>query len=127
MHDPIGAPSNTHPGPTVICPALQISIYTDKDIYDAGDTMDLGLNVTNLDGEMNVCFAIWVVRPGDEIYLYMHLHCITLPAEFVYVNPFFRRIVLPNLAPGTYTWHAAFLECPTHEIIVEDTAEWTFS
>lgn len=90
--------------------------------------MELGLNVFNPDGPMNVCFAIWVVLPDDSIYLYMHYHDITLPPGFVYINPWFRRIALPCcLTPGSYTWHAALLNPATHKILYEDTAEWQFT
>lgn len=104
-----------------------VAIYTDKYSYSTGETMNLGLNVTNPAGQINVCFAVWVVRPAGSRYLYLHMHDILLPANFSYSNPAFRTIILPNLPPGIYTWHAAFLNPTTHIIIVEDTAEWQFS
>lgn len=106
---------------------LTISIYTDKYTYYTGDTMRLGLNVTNFDGQMAVCFAIWVVLPNGLTHPYMHIHTITLPATFSYSNPAFQTITLPSITPGIYTWHAAFLNPSTHTIIVESTAQWQFS
>ena len=103
-----------------------ISIYTDKYTYHTCDTMYLGLNLSNPDGPMNVCFAVWVVRPSGSIYIYIHRHGITLPPEFVYTNPWFRKIILPCLKPGNYTWHAALLDPTTHKILYEDTAQWEF-
>jgi len=103
-----------------------ISIYTDRYTYHAGDTMYLGLNVTNPDGQMNICFEVWVVLPDSSIYLYIHMHNLVLPADFSYSNPAFRTITLPNLTQGNYTWHAALLDPSTHEILYEDKARWEF-
>jgi hypothetical protein len=112
---------------SLVLASVQMSIYTDKYSYSAGDTMYLGLDVTNPNGEKNLCFVIWVIRPDDSIYLYLHHHNIFFPAEFTYINPFFRKIVLPSLIPGYYTWHAALIDSSAHMIIVEDIAEWEFS
>jgi len=106
---------------------LSVSVYTDKYIYNVGDTMHLGLNVANPDSVKYLCFAIWVELPSSSIYLYMHKHSVVLPIGTVYSNPNFESITLPSIPSGTYTWHAAFLERTTHTIIVEDTAEWQFS
>jgi len=106
---------------------LSVSIYTDKAVYHAGDTMHLGLNVSNPDSVKYLCFAIWVELPSSSIYLYMHKHSVVLPMGTVYVNPAFDSIPLPNIPAGNYTWHAAFLKRATHTVITEDTAEWQFS
>lgn len=104
-----------------------VSTYTDKYIYHAGDTMHLGLDVTNPNSVKYLCFALWVTLPDSSIYLYMHEHSVTLPIELNYANPSFQSVKLPSLPSGKYTWHAAFLERATHKTIVEDTAEWEFS
>lgn len=108
-------------------PTLNVSTYTDKYNYSAGDTMHLGLVVSNTDGPMNACFAVWVVRPSSQIYLYMHMHNITLSAGFSYNNPSWQTLQLPTLPSGTYVWHAAFLNPAAHTILVEDTAQWQFN
>jgi len=105
---------------------LTVSIYTDKYTYHVGETMNLGLNVTNPDSVKYLCFAIWVTLPDGSIYLYKHIHSVVLPIGLNYANPTFQVITLPSLPPGTYTWHAAFLERATHKILVEDTAQWEF-
>jgi parallel beta-helix repeat protein len=105
---------------------LSVSIYTDKHSYHAGETIHLGLEVTNPDSVKYVCFAVWVELPDNSTYLYMHQHSVVLPIGLEYSNPTFDSIILPSLPTGNYTWHAAFLERATHTIIVEDTAEWKF-
>jgi len=105
-----------------------ISVYTDKSSYSAGDTMHLGLNVTNLSNRaITVCIAVWIETPDLLTYLTLHAHAITLPIGFNYGNPSFQTFVLPSIPPGIYTWHAAFLERATHKILVEDTAQWQFT
>jgi parallel beta-helix repeat protein len=106
---------------------LSVSISTDKATYHAGEKMRLGLNVSNPDSVKYLCFAIWVTLPDNSIYVYMHKHSVVLPIGFDYANPFYQTITLPNLPPGKYTWHAAFLNRTTHTITVEDTTEWQFS
>ena len=93
-----------------------------------GANQKLGLHVTNMDGETNVCFRVWVQLPNSSIYDYMHMHNITLQAGFSYNNPTWRKIQLPSsfedVPEGSYVWHAAFLDPATHKIIVEDTAQF---
>ncbi|MFQ6095734.1 MAG: ABC transporter substrate-binding protein, partial [Candidatus Bathyarchaeia archaeon] len=102
-----------------------ISIYTDKDTYLAGDTMHLGLNITNpFDFAIYVCVAIWLEKPTGPIYLLLHKHNVTLPAGFTYSNPNFRSFEIPTIPTGAYTWHAALLDPTTHSIVDEDTGEW---
>ena len=88
----------------------------------------MGLHVTNMDCETNVCFAVWIQLPNSSIYVYMHMHNITLQAGFSYNNPTWRKIQLPSsfedVPEGSYVWHAAFLDPATHKIIVEDTAQF---
>ncbi|UCC33355.1 MAG: peptidase S8 [Candidatus Bathyarchaeota archaeon] len=104
-----------------------ISLYTDKHTYEAGDTMHLGLDATNPDGQIDICFVVLVVRPGGLIHLYIHMHDVVLPADFSYSNPSFRTITLPSLPLGTYKWHAALLHPSTHATIATDSAEWQLS
>lgn len=105
-----------------------ISIYTDKYSYSAGDTMYLGLDVTNpLDYAITVCIAIWSEIPDGSICPILHAHAMTLPAGFIYSNPDLLTFMLPNVPAGVYTLHAALLEPTVHAILVEDIAEWQFS
>lgn len=108
----------------LVSPSLQISTYTDKYNYSFGDAMHIGLNISNAGSQMNVCFAVWVARPGHLNYLYMHLHNVTLPANFSYSNPSWQIITLPSLPRGSYVWHVAFLNPSSHAIIAESTAKW---
>ncbi|UCC33861.1 MAG: right-handed parallel beta-helix repeat-containing protein, partial [Candidatus Bathyarchaeota archaeon] len=107
---------------------LSTSIYTDKYRYDKpGETMLLGLNVTNPDSVKHLCFAVWLELPNHSIHPFMHNHSVVLPIGIDYNNPSFETIILPATIPGgIYKWHAAFLERATHEIVAEDTAEWEF-
>lgn len=106
---------------------LSLVTYTDKTTYHAGDVMHLGLNATNHDSVKYVCFAIWCELPSGSTYLYIHMHSVVVQIGLEYTNPTLRTITLPSLPPGTYKWHAALLDRSTHEIIIEDRAEWQFS
>jgi hypothetical protein len=102
-----------------------ISIYTDKASYTAGNTMHLGLNVTNPSDAQPVRFAIWLMKNGG-IYVLTYTS-VTLPAGLDYRNPDFMVFTLPGLPSGTYIWHAALIE-PSGPIdfISHDTASWEF-
>ena len=103
-----------------------VSIYTDTASYKAGDTMHLGLDVTNPGDAQPVRFAIWLEQPGGGIIVVTYTS-ITLPAGLDYNNPNFMVFTLPDLPSGTYIWHAALIE-PSGpvEFISYDTAEWEF-
>jgi hypothetical protein len=106
--------------------APAVSIYTDKTSYTTGETMHLGLNVTNPGDAMPVRFAVWLEQPGGGIHALTYTS-VTLPAEFDYCNPDFMVFTLPGIPSGTYTWNAALIE-PTGpiEFISHGTADWQF-
>ena len=106
-------------GPTV-------SIYTDETSYTTGDTMRVGLDVSNPGDAMPVIFAIWLEMPEGGIYV-LTFTSVTLPAGLDYSNPNFAVFTLPSIPSGTYMWHAALIE-PSRpvEVISHDTAEWEF-
>lgn len=104
-----------------------ISIYTDKYSYSAGDTMYLGLDMTNTVGHaITVCIAVWLEMPGGARKVILHAHAVTLPDGLDYSNPAFMSFMLPSIPAGIYTWHAAFLNPATHSILLHGTAEWQF-
>jgi C1A family cysteine protease len=105
----------------------QISIYTDKYSYSVGDTLYLGLDLTNPGPALTACVAVWLERPVGGIRVILHAHAITLRPGLEYSNPSFKTFTLETTSTGTYIWHVAVLEPTTHDIIVEDTAEWEFS
>jgi hypothetical protein len=109
---------------TVTVSALEINIYTDKTAYTEGDTMHLGLDIVNTGPAENVCLGIWLKRPDTSTVIITHVHDITLPHGLDYSNPSFRSFILPNIPSGVYTWHAALLNPPTHDVLLKDTAEW---
>jgi hypothetical protein len=104
-----------------------IAVYTDEDSYIVGDTMNVGLDIVNPSPELPCCFALWAELPGGGFKLFMHKHDTSLPSGFSYSDPSFQTFTLPSIPLGTYTWHAALLDPSTHDIIVEDTAEWEFT
>ena len=107
-----------------------VTISTDKTSYKYGDTMYVGLKVTNPGAARSVRFALWLELPEDGIYVLYTPTSVTLPAGFDYTKPNFVEIPLPYIPDGTYTWHAALIE-PSGPIeppfISHDTAPWTFS
>jgi branched-chain amino acid transport system substrate-binding protein len=104
--------------------SLTISIYTDKYAYSEGDTMHLGLDIVNTGPAANVCLEIWLEKPDTSTVTILHAHDIMLPHGLNYSDPSFRSFMLPNLPPGVYTWHAAILDPPTHDVLLEDMAEF---
>lgn len=104
----------------------EVSIYTDKTNYTAGEKMHLGLDVNNpLDSAQKVSLHIYLELPtGGTITLIDTT--VTLPAELDYSNPDFKVIKLPPIASGTYKWYAQLSDPITGEVICEDTAEWEF-
>ncbi|MFQ6055975.1 MAG: Ig-like domain repeat protein, partial [Methanosarcinales archaeon] len=84
-----------------------ITIYTDKTSYKAGDTMYLGLNITNPSREVNrVSIEIWAETPSGGKYILIPKKTVTLNELLDYINPKFRTMTLPPVQSGTYQWHA---------------------
>ena len=111
---------------TVTEPEPTVSIFTDKTIYQRGDTMHVGLNVTNLGDDLPVRFAVWLEKPDGGMYV-LTFTSLTLPAGLEYSNPDFAVFTLPRIPSGTYTWNAAIIEpYGPMEFISHDTAEWSF-
>ena len=106
--------------------APAVSIYTDKTSYTTGDTLCLGLNITNPGDALPFRFAVWLELPAGGIYVLMYTS-VTLPAGREYSNENFAVFTLPDIPAGTYTWHAALIE-PSGpvEFISHDTASWEF-
>ena len=105
-----------------------VTISTDKASYTAGDTMSVGLDITNPGAALPVRFAIWLEMPGGGIHVLTYMSTpITLPAGLPYSNENFAVITLPSIPEGTYTWNAALIE-PSGpiEFIAHDTATWMF-
>ena len=113
--EPLGLP------PTVF-------VYTDTTFYMEGNTMHVGLDVTNPGGDLPVRLAVWLELPDGGIYVLTYTS-VTLPAGLTYSNPDFAVITLPSLATGTYIWNAALI-APTGPIeppfIDDDTWDWYF-
>ena len=114
-------------GPVVL---PEVSIYTDTTFYMQGNTMHVGLDVTNLDiADQDVRFALWLELPTGGIYVVYPPTPVTLPAGLDYSNPDFMVITLSGLADGTYIWNAALI-APTGPIeppfICDDTWDWYF-
>ena len=103
-----------------------VSIYTDKTSYTTGDTMHVGLDVTNPGDALPVRFVIWLKKPSGGIKVVTD-RSLTLPAGLDYSNPNYMEFTLPGLPPGTYTWHAALIE-PSGPVVFisHDTASWEF-
>ena len=104
-----------------------VSIYTDKTSYTTGDTMHVGLDITNLGDALPVKFAVWLEMPGGGIHVLTYAS-VTLPAGRDYSNPDFTMFTLPSIPAGTYTWNAALIEPsgPIEPFISHDTTSWEF-
>ena len=107
--------------------APTVSIWTDKTSYHAGDTMNVGLSVTNPLPTHCACrFAIWVTKPDGGVVVVIN-KLVTLPPGLNYNNPTFMSFTLPPLPPGTYVWNVACIDPTTGEFVAYDDASWTFT
>jgi C1A family cysteine protease len=107
-------------------PAPTVSIYTDKTNYTTGDTMHVGLNITNPGDARAVSARIGLEKLDGNTVWFINVSSVTLPAELDYSNPDLKAFTLPNIPTGTYTWHAMLDDPATNLIICEDIASWEF-
>jgi hypothetical protein len=105
-----------------------VSIDTDTTFYVQGNTMHVGLDVTNPGAARDVRFAVWLELPTGGMYVLTYTS-VTLPAGLDYSNPDFAVFTLPDIPTGTYIWNAALI-APTGPIeppfICDDTWDWYF-
>jgi len=104
-----------------------IRIYTDKTDYSKGDTMEVGLNLTNPHDAINVGVYVWVDLPSGGKHLVFQKPNVNLPAGYSYSNPAWKTYVLPTLQLGNYSWHAAIIDPATRYVLNESVSEWTFN
>ena len=108
------------------CVLPTIIITTDKSQYAAGDTMNVGLNISNPGSAITVGIDVWIDLPSG-IYPYYSNPSVTLPAGFEYHDPTWVTIILPSIAPGDYAWHATLYDPVTSVVISESISPWTFT
>ena len=102
-----------------------IDIYTDKYYYYQGDTLHLGLDVSNPVGSLYCNVVIYLKDPsGGDHYLFSKY--LTLPPGLEYSNPSFKQFTVPKIPQGTYTWVTQILDPSTGDIIAEDQSLWEF-
>ncbi|UCG45129.1 MAG: zinc carboxypeptidase [Candidatus Bathyarchaeota archaeon] len=111
--------------PCQIYPA--INIYADKSDYSPGDSMEVGLNLTNPQDEVEVGVYVWVDRPNQSKYWILQEPQITIPAGVEYSNPIWRTFSLPLLPAGNYSWHAVVVDPATEYILSESLYHWKLS
>jgi hypothetical protein len=104
-----------------------ISIYTDKTSYVPGDTMYIGLNITNPGDAIDIGFALLMETPSKGLHLLMSIPSAILPAELDYNNSNQWVFTLPEVPDGMYTWIAVFFDPETYEVIDWDDAKWELS
>ncbi|UCE28881.1 MAG: hypothetical protein JSV85_06370, partial [Candidatus Bathyarchaeota archaeon] len=95
--------------------------------YSRGDTMYLGIDFANLDGEMNVCLEILLEYPDGSTGTLLHEHDVTVPVLYGVSDAAFKEFLMPVMPVGVYTWYIQILDPATHTVIVEDTVDWDFS
>lgn len=106
---------------TVLALPINVSIWTDKAIYTAGNVQKVFVAVRNPSGEREVNVVVKLMTPWlSEITLINRTT--TLPAGLdVTVRLFAFR--LPQLPPGSYTW---IFQITCDDMVAEDWASWTF-
>ena len=110
---------------------VDCEIYTDKTSYKEGDVMKVGLKVLNSGSNKNADACIWLENSaGVPVYILGCKCNIRIPAGIKWNNPNIAAFVLPRPLPcpreGTYSWHVAFVDTKTDEIIARDSCTFAY-
>ena len=110
---------------------VDCEIYTDKTSYKEGDVMKVGLKVLNSGSNKNADACIWLENSaGVPVYILGCKCNIRIPAGIGWNNPNIAAFVLPRPLPcpreGTYSWHVAFVDTKTDEIIARDSCTFSY-
>jgi len=103
-----------------------IDIKTDKALYASGDTISVGIELTNPSAAVRVGIYAWLETPGGDTAWILTLPDVLLPDGFSYSNETLLTAMLPPLPRGDYACHASILKVPENEIIGSSTSQWTF-
>jgi len=106
---------------------LGTSIYTDKYSYTTGETMNVGLDVSNPGPETDINVKVWLELPTGATYTLLNIPSVTLPAGLSYSNPTQWSFMLPSISTGIYVWHAVLADPASGAILSQDTAAWEFT
>ncbi|MHC4942784.1 MAG: FG-GAP-like repeat-containing protein [Planctomycetota bacterium] len=110
----------------VVHSLASMDIYTDKTLYASGDTMIVGLDITNPGDAVQVGIYVWLEGPGGSMTWIVIVPSILLPAGYSYSDEQWLTVTLPPLPRGEYSLKAAFLKVPEMDLISLDSATWTF-
>lgn len=110
---------------------LDSDIYTDNTSYTTGDSMKLGLKVTNSGDGQTVDAYIWLENSnGIPVYIFASKPSIYLHSGLSYNNPSLASFTLPDPLPfprtGTYFWKVAFVNSSTNKIESRDSAAFDY-
>ncbi len=104
-----------------------ISVSTDKAQYTEGDTMEVGLTLTNPHDAIRVGVYIWVDSPDGTRYWVERKPSVNLPQGFEFNDPVWKTNTLPALPVGEYHWHAVILDPSTRYVLNESIHPWSFA
>lgn len=108
--------------PKQIYPAIRV--FTDKIVYSAGDVMKVGIELTNPGDALNVGIGVWVDLPSGGKYWVVQEPSVNVPEGYHYSNAAWKTYALPNLQPGSYTWHAMVVDAATVYVFSESKESW---
>jgi subtilisin family serine protease len=104
-----------------------IGIWTGRAEYTFGETMTVGLNVSNPGEDRFVDIYIWVDLPGVGKYWVLRKPSVNLVSGLDFSRPQWKSMPLLISTPtGEYAWHALIYDPANSEIISESIAPWTF-
>jgi hypothetical protein len=104
-----------------------ITIYTDKSTYTTGDTMNVGVNLTNPGDAITVGIGIWVDLPDGGKRWHYRNPSKSLAEGLEYSDPAWETIIFQDLPPGDYAWHAVIVDPPTNYLLSESISPWEFT
>jgi plastocyanin len=106
----------------VVYSLATIDIRTNKKTYMSGDTIRIGVDLSNPGEAVQVGIYIYMRMPGGRIRTLLEMPSVTLPAGYSYSNDNWFETVLPPLPRGEYSVHAKIYKVP-EEVLVDNDSE----
>jgi hypothetical protein len=102
-------------------------IWTNKNSYSVGETMNVYVRVRNMGPATPVRAIIKLGLPNGGQYGPLLDMTTTLPAGFDSQTYLWNTFTIPTAPPGTYSWIAELRNPITNALIDKDTAPWTLT
>lgn len=114
-------------GTVIVVPVLaEIEIFTDQKVYRGTETLELGVGLSNFGSMGTLSASLRVERPAAAPVELIEDKTLTLPADFRFLDPAYRRRALAPMKRGLYRFEVDLESEPGGWLLSRSWASWAY-